>query len=110
MSSIPLQFVGVTVVTKANVYFDGNVVSHTLLMSDGTKKTLGLIRPGSYRFNTAAPERMEVIAGNCQVTVDGVAGAHDYAAGTHFDVPGSSGFTITVNEGLCEYICSFLKS
>ena len=44
MSSLPAQFGGVTVVTKANVYFDGNVVSHTVLFKDDTKKTLGLIR------------------------------------------------------------------
>lgn len=31
MSTLPAQFVGVTVVAKANVYFDGNVVSHTVL-------------------------------------------------------------------------------
>jgi len=41
MSNIPAQFSGVAVVTKANVYFDGNVVSHSVLFPDGTKKTLG---------------------------------------------------------------------
>jgi purine/pyrimidine-nucleoside phosphorylase len=108
MSSLPTQFSGVTVVTKANVYFDGNVVSHTLLLASGEKKTLGLIRPGSYHFNTGAPERMEIVAGNCRVTIDGQPGTKDYPAGTAFDVPGKSGFTIMVADGLCEYICSFL--
>ena len=52
---------------------------------------------------------MEVVAGECTVTLkDGDAEATVYAAGTHFDVPASSGFTIVVAEGLCEYICSFL--
>lgn len=109
MSTPPTQFVGVTVAAKANVYFDGNVISHTVLFKDDTKKTLGLIRPGTYHFNTGAPERMEIIAGECTVTVDGGKDAKTYAAGTYFDVPGSSGFTITVTSGLCEYICSFLK-
>lgn len=108
MSSQPTQFVGVTVVAKANVYFDGNVVSHTVLFKDDTKKTLGLIRPGSYHFNTGAPERMEIVAGTCRVTLDGSKDARDYGAGTYFDVPGNSGFTIAVQSGLCEYICSFL--
>lgn len=108
MSSLPTQFSGVTVVTKANVYFDGNVVSHTVLLTDGSKKTLGLIRPGSYYFKTAAAERMEIVAGTCQVTIEGATAAHDYGAGTHFDVPANSGFTIAVRTGLCEYICSFL--
>ncbi len=106
--SLPIQFTGVTVLTKANVYFDGKVVSHTVMMPDSAKKTLGLIYPGSYHFGTGAPERMEIVAGACRVTLDGATAGQDYAAGTHFDVPGKSGFTIEVKSGLCEYICSFL--
>jgi hypothetical protein len=109
MSSLPTQFTDVTVLTKANVYFDGKVISHTLLVPGGAKKTLGLIYPGSYHFGTEAPERMEIIAGDCRVTLDGTTAARDYAAGTFFDVAGKSGFTIEVRSGLCEYICSFLS-
>ena len=106
--ALPTQFAGVTVLTKANVYFDGGVVSHTVLLADGTKKTIGLIRPGTYHFGTGAPERMEIVAGACTVTLDGQGTATGYVGGTSFDVAGNSGFTITVAEGLCEYICSFL--
>jgi uncharacterized protein YaiE (UPF0345 family) len=106
--SLPTSFTGVTVHTKANVYFDGRVVSHTVMMPDGAKKTLGLIYPGSYHFGTGAPERMEIVDGVCHVTIDGQLAEKEYAAGSHFDVPGKSGFTIEVKEGLCEYICSFL--
>jgi uncharacterized protein YaiE (UPF0345 family) len=98
MSSLPVQFAGVTVVTKANVYFDGNVVSHTVLFADASKKTLGLIRPGSYYFGTAAAERMEIVAGECVVTQKDSNESKTY----------NSGFTIAVSSGLCEYICSFL--
>lgn len=108
MSSIATQFDGVSVQTKANVYFDGNVVSHTVLFADKSKKTLGLIRPGSYFFGTAAAERMEVVAGDCLVTLKDQTEVKAYAAGTYFDVPANSGFTIEVKSGLCEYICSFL--
>lgn len=108
MSSLPNEFSGVTVHTKANIYFGGRVVSHTVLMPDGAKKTLGLIQPGSYHFGTGAPERMEIVAGACRVTLDGSQDVKAYAAGTFFDVPGNSGFTIDVDAGLCEYICSFL--
>jgi len=108
MSSLPTQFDGVTVLTKANVYFDGNVVSHTVLFADKSKKTLGLIRPGSYFFGTAAAERMEIVAGECTVTLKDQTAAKVYGAGTFFDVPANSGFTIAVKSGLCEYICSFL--
>jgi len=106
--SLPTQFAGVTVHTKANVYFDGRVISHTVMMPDGAKKTLGLIYPGSYHFGTGAPERMEIVAGACRVTLDGQIGVKDYSTGTSFDVPGKSGFTIEVSAGICEYICSFL--
>lgn len=106
--SAPSQFSGVTVHTKANVYFDGGVVSHTVLFADGTKKTLGLIRSGNYHFGTGAPERMEIVAGSCKVTLDGQSAVQTYGAGTFFDVPGKSGFTIVVEAGLCEYVCSFL--
>lgn len=110
MAILPTQFVGVTVVAKANIYFDGNVVSHTVLLKDDTRKTLGLIRPGTYHFDTGAPERMEIIAGECRIMLDGGSETQNYAAGAFFDVPGNSGFTITVTDGLCEYICSFLKA
>jgi purine/pyrimidine-nucleoside phosphorylase len=106
--AIPTEFTGVTVHAKANVYFDGNVVSHTVLLPGGAKKTLGLIRPGSYHFGTGVPERMEIVAGACRVRLDGATETKAYAAGTFFDVPGNSGFTIEVDSGLCEYICSFL--
>jgi uncharacterized protein YaiE (UPF0345 family) len=108
MSNLPTEFSGVTVHTKANVYFDGNVVSHTVLFADKSKKTLGLIRPGSYFFGTAAAERMEIVAGECTVTLKDQTAAKVYGAGTYFDVPANSGFTIAVKSGLCEYICSFL--
>ncbi len=102
------SFSNVTVDAKANVYFDGRVVSHSVHFADGSKKTLGLIYPGEYHFGTAAPERMEIVAGACEVVLDGSPETKAYAAGTHFDVPGNSGFTIRVAEGICEYVCSFL--
>jgi uncharacterized protein YaiE (UPF0345 family) len=108
MSALPTEFSGVTVVAKANVYFDGKVVSHTVLLPGGAKKTLGLIYPGSFHFNTGAPERMEIVSGGCRVTLDGAKAAQDFSPGQHFDVPGKSGFAIEVKHGICEYICSFL--
>lgn len=108
MSVLPTQFSGVTVQTKANLYFEGKVASHTVLFPDGSKKTIGLIYPGSFHFKTGAPERMEIVAGACRVTLDGTTAARDYAASQHFDVPGNSGFAIEVTGGVCEYICSFL--
>lgn len=104
------SFSNVTADTKANIYFDGRVVSHTIHFEDGTHKTLGLIYDGEYHFGTAAPERMEVVSGRCAVTLDGASEAVEYEAGTHFDVPGNSGFTIVVKDCICEYICSYLPA
>ena len=106
--SIPTEFRGFTAVAKANVYFDGKVVSHSLLFPDGTKKTLGLIYPGKFHFGTDKAERMEIVAGQCTVKLDGQTATNSYAAGQAFEVPAKSGFDIQVNAGLCEYICSFL--
>lgn len=104
------SFTNVTADSKANIYFDGRVVSHTIHLPDGSRKTLGLIYPGSYHFGTAAPERMEIIAGSCHVRMDADGSESGITAGSHFDVPGNSGFTIEVTEGICEYICSFLDA
>jgi uncharacterized protein YaiE (UPF0345 family) len=103
------SFSNVTVDSKANVYFDGRVVSHTVHFSDGSRKTLGLIYPGKFHFGTAAPERMEIIAGDCEVVLDGTDKTLSIEAGSAFDVAGNSGFTITVKDGICEYICSFIQ-
>ncbi len=105
--SSPVQFDNVSVVCKANVYFDGKVVSHTVLFPDGSKKTLGLIYPGAFTFNTGAPECMEIVAGACRVKVAGQTEWTVYTADTYFDVPGQSSFEIAVDEGVAEYVCSF---
>lgn len=108
MSAIPTEFSNVTAVTKANIYFDGKVVSHSVLFPDGSKKTLGLIYPGTYHFGTDKAELMEVVAGTAEVKLDGSSDRVTYTAGQAFEVPAKSGFDISVNAGICEYICSFI--
>ncbi len=108
MATIPTQFSGVTAVTKANVYFDGKVVSHSILFPDGSKKTLGLIYPGKFHFGTDKAEIMEIVAGSCAVKLDGQTEVKIYPAGTAFEVPAKSGFDIEVSSGIAEYICSFI--
>ena len=103
------EFRGVTAIAKANLYFEGKVVSHSIVFPDGSRKTLGLIYPGSFHFGTNAAERMELVAGDCRVKLDGTATWTTYAAGQAFDVPAKSGFDIEVTAGICEYVCSFLS-
>jgi uncharacterized protein YaiE (UPF0345 family) len=102
-----MQFESVTAVAKANVYFDGKVVSHTILLADGKKKTLGLIYPGEFHFGTDAAERMDIVAGSCRVRLDGTNEWREYGAGTFFRVPAKSGFDVAVASGIAEYVCSF---
>jgi len=106
--SSPVEFKNVTATAKANVYFDGKVVSHSILFPDGSKKTLGLIYPGKFHFGTDKAERMEIVAGACRVKLDGQTATKDYAAGAAFDVSAKSGFDIEVKSGICEYVCSFV--
>jgi hypothetical protein len=101
------QFHHVTVTAKANIFFDGKVVSHTIHLGDGSRKTLGLIYPGLFTFNVGTSERMEILAGNCRVRVGADGAWQEYAAGTFFDVPAGSFFEISVSDGIVEYLCSF---
>lgn len=106
--SHPTEFKNVSAQTKANIYFEGKVVSHSIVFEDGSKKTLGLIYPGKFHFGTDKAERMEIVAGTCKVKIEGDAKLIEYKAGQHFDVAAKSGFDIEVPSGICEYICSFL--
>lgn len=103
----PEKISGVEIVLKANIYFDDGVISHTILHSDGRKQTVGSIRAGKYHFNTDAAEQMDILAGTCSVILDGAQKTQVYSAGQTFYVPAKSGFTITVEQGLAEYLCSF---
>lgn len=100
------QFDNVSVVKKANIYFDGKCVSHTVLFSDGAKKTIGVIFPSQLVFNTGAPEIMEINGGKCRVRLKGESDWKAYGAGGKFSVPGSSSFEIETVETL-DYVCHF---
>lgn len=105
---LAMEFTNVSASAKANIYFEGKVISHGITMADGAKKSFGVILPGSYHFGTAAAERMEIIDGACTVLIDGDAENKAYSAGEHFDVAANSGFTIAVESTPCQYICSYL--
>ena len=102
-----MKFENVTALAKANVYFGGKVVSHTVIFPDGSKKTLGLIYPGEFHFATEAAERMDITAGRCRVRLDGGAEWVEYAEGSCFHVAAKSGFDIAVESDVAEYVCSF---
>lgn len=101
------QFDAVSVVKKANVYFDGKCVSHSLVFSDGVKKSVGVILPSTLTFNTGVPEIMEGVAGSCRVRLKGEAEWRTYGAGESFNVPGNSSFDIEVVGDAYHYVCHF---
>ena len=103
-----MEFSNVTAHAKANIYFDGQVISHTIITEAGERKTLGVILPGSYHFGTDAPERMEIVGGSCTHLIDGTEEVVATECGGAFEVPGKSGFTIHVDGEPCHYVCSFL--
>ena len=60
------KFENISVVKKSNVFFDGKCVSHSVLFPNGTRKTVGVILPGSQlTFNVGTPEVMEITSGTC---------------------------------------------
>ena len=101
------QFDNVSVVSKANVYFDGKCVSHSITLADGTKKSVGVILPSTLTFNTGAPEIMETVAGACRVKLAGESEWKTCGAGQSFKVPGNSSFDIEVAGEPYHYVCHF---
>ncbi len=100
------RFENVTVVKKANVYFDGKVTSRTVLFADGTRKTLGFILPGSFEFSTGAREVMEMLSGEMDVLLPGATEWRTFRAGDTFTVAANSSFKLKV-EGAVDYCCSY---
>ena len=92
--------------TRANVYFDGKCVSHSIELADGSKKSVGVILPAQLTFTTGAPEVMEVVEGRCRVRLAGSDAWTDYGGGQRFEVPGQSSFDIEVAQTL-HYVCHF---
>jgi uncharacterized protein YaiE (UPF0345 family) len=97
----------VSVSKEANTYFDGKCVSHTVLLADGTRKTVGIIFPSTLTFNTGAPEVMELVKGKCRVKLAGEKEWTAYEGGQEFAVPGNSRFDIEIIEPL-HYVCHFV--
>jgi uncharacterized protein YaiE (UPF0345 family) len=102
------EFRGVTIVKKANIYFDGKVTSRTILFGDGTKKTLGVMLPGEYEFTTGDREVMEILSGELSMLLPGEAGWKKVEGGMSFEVPANTKFGLRVTR-LTDYCCSFLN-
>ncbi len=100
-------FNNVTVVKQANIYFDGKVASRTLILPDGTKKTLGIMQPGDYEFGTEAKEIMEILSGELEVLLPGSTQWQPISGGESFEVPANARFGLKV-KSITDYCCSFI--
>ena len=101
------EFKNVTVIKKANVYFDGKVTSRTVVFPDGSKKTLGIMLPGQYEFNTAEKEIMEIISGSLEISLPQEKDWKTIGDGDIFEVPAHSKFGLKINT-ITDYCCSFV--
>ena len=98
----------VSVGKKANVFFDGKCVSHSVFFPDGSRKTVGVVLPDSkLTFNVGAPELMEITGGTCEVKIKGESAFKTYAAGSSFKVAENSSFDIHNGAEAAHYVCSF---
>jgi len=101
------EFRNVTVVKKANLFFEGKVASRTVIFADGSKKTLGIMQPGEFEFNTSEKEIMEILAGELEVLLPGAKGWRQVKGGESFEVPAGAKFGLKVKT-LTDYCCSFI--
>ena len=100
------EFKDVTVVKEANVYFEGKVTSRAVIFADGSKKTLGIMLPGEYLFNTDSPEIMEILSGEVEVLLPGEREWKAVKGSESFEVPGHAQFSLNV-KSLTDYCCSY---
>ena len=99
------QFDNVTVQTRANVFFDGNCVSHTVTLPDGSRKSVGVILPSTLRFDLTTREVMEVVEGTAFVAING-GKETAFLAGQSWSVDAGGYFVIRA-EAPVHYICHF---
>ncbi len=97
----------VSVEKKVNVYFEGKVTSRNIFLEDGSKKTLGVMMPGTYEFGTEKKEIMEIFSGKLKVLLPGQSQWQEIKDNTSFEVPAKSKFKLEIFE-LTDYCCSYV--
>jgi len=101
------QYHNVSVLKKANIYFEGKVTSRVVHFEDGSKITLGIMLPGEYEFGTSQKEIMDIQAGELCVLLPGNDEWLEITQPTKFEVPANASFKLKVRT-VTDYICSYL--
>ena len=101
------SFSNVRLTAKANIYFDGRITSRTFFTDDGSRKTLGIVLPGSYELAIGPEERVEVLSGALEVTTAMDSGQwKNVGPGESFTIPANSAFTMRTYV-VSDYVCSY---
>lgn len=102
------EFNNVSIAKAANILFEGNITSRTIVFEDGSRKTLGIMLPGEYELNTVHKEIMDLQRGVLEVMLP----AQDwvkYEGPASFEIQANSKFRLRVHS-LVDYCCSFVKN
>lgn len=103
-----LEFQNVSVAREANVYFDGKVTSRTIILADGSQKTLGVMLPGEYEFGTEAAEEMDISSGELDVLLPEADDWLHIREAQVFHVPANASFQLKVHR-ITHYCCTYLR-
>lgn len=87
-----------------NTYFEGKVQSLGIATDKGPA-TVGVMKQGTYTFNTASPETMVVVAGILHAKLSGGEWI-SYKKDDAFDVPANSSFEVKCDADVA-YICYY---
>ena len=102
------EFNNVSIAKAANILFEGNITSRTIVLEDNSRKTLGIMLPGEYELNTHHKEVMDIQRGTLEIMLP----AQDwvkYDGPASFEIQANSKFKLRVHS-LVDYCCSFIKN
>ena len=97
-----------TIVKAANIYYDGKVTSRTVILSDGSKQSLGIMLPGDYTFGTNEAEIMEMLSGELEIRLPGEDWKTLNTPET-FNVGANASFDLKIKT-VTDYCCSYIKA
>lgn len=98
----------VSVGLKANVYFDGRVVSRDVFFQDGLRRTIGVVLPGTYEFGVGDKEIVTIISGEAEVLLPpGLKEWEKVSEGSLFSIIKDSSYKLRCSV-ILEYLCEFI--